>query len=213
MPKFRREDHLFARKANLLNHTLCHKCSGYCLKDGTFARLYDPANDADVPAKDRYDKTVDGVVCKMVSVPCRECRMHFGRAILRDMSGENNVTHGKPRVNDPAVGPDQNGTMKPIGRRNHAFMVEGPYCAANFNANSDTQVALINDNGRELLESLTFEEYKDFHNSLFTAGYPGLEHQCGAGLWIRYMTKYQYKGPKKLQTCGKNEGCHHRCLL
>ena len=122
--------------------------------------------------------------------------MHFGRAILRDTSGENNLTHGIKRVDEPYVGPDGNETFKIFGRRNRPFRVQSPYCAFDFNANSDTQVALINSNGRELVEELSKEGYEEFQDFLFAVGYRGLEHQCGAGLWIRYMTKYQCKGPK-----------------
>ena len=68
-PKFLREHHLFERAANLINHTLCHKCSAYCWKDGTFSRPYDAVNNADVPHTDRFEKTVHGQVCQMVTVP------------------------------------------------------------------------------------------------------------------------------------------------
>ena len=76
-PKFRREDHLFARKASLINHTLYHKCSAYCLKDEQFSRPYDPLDDQDQEEKDCYMGTVNAVPRKMITVPCRECRMHF----------------------------------------------------------------------------------------------------------------------------------------
>ena len=191
LPKFKREKDLFNRKVNITNQCLCHTCSSYCSVMKTVNRKYDNDKDSErgeseIRMSDKGQLFVDKTV--------KECRFKFGKMLDFDPSGEGNLTSGRCREDSPRVEPDANGMMRYIGRRNHPRTVQTPYSAHFFGANNDLQMPLINTAGKMYFREVSSEEYLQYSNNVYVAGFGGLEYSYGSHCFSEYATKYVSKG-------------------
>ena len=91
LPKISREKSMFDRTVNISNQCRTHKCSNYCLRDIAHSVIYNANIHQNIP-DDRIFTSQNGV--SMIREIVKECRMNFGKALLFDHSGENNLTRG-----------------------------------------------------------------------------------------------------------------------
>ena len=195
-PKYQRENNLFERGANICNHCGTHRCSGYCWKETQTSRLYDPERDMNVPDNQRFTRTTDGQQKEYVKSVDYNCRMHFGKKLQFDNSGENNLTQGQERRIKLELIPDANGMPKIHAMRNHPRVLQEPYAFPFYNANNDFSFMLNCKCGHELIEEYGIEWYEKFGNNLVVSGLSGLEQFSGSHITERYCTGYQCKGNK-----------------
>ena len=152
---------------------------------------YDPLIHGNVPDHMKY-VAPSGI--HMINVIIRECRMGFGRALIFDSSGENNITRGIKPVCKCEIHFDKNQQPKFIATRNHPRVLQAPYVFHLYGANNDTQYLLVNDLGNELFEEIGPERYQNFFKNLLCMKMGGLEHYNGVFILELYVTGYTCKG-------------------
>lgn len=213
-PKWTREDNLVERRVNIDNHCRCHCCSDYCLKYKKVATPFDAKLHKDIPENDIWTNIKSGV--KMANVrTCQGCKFKFGIPLKYDPSGENNLTRGIPRQQEPVVLPDDNGMMQYTARRNHPRIVQSavqfPVCYCSllvsdlshqlnsphqyWSANNDIKILMINKRDQTFEGHLNpRERIKRHTNNLVASGLGGLEHYHCLQSLSAYLTQYECKG-------------------
>ena len=186
-----RENNLFNRSINITNQCRTHKCSNYCLKDIIYCRKFNPNNDSNIPEEDIFTNQSGDI---QVKVKCKECRMHFGRALKFDSSGENNITRGIKFNQSPTIEFDKNYQPRFYARRNHPRIVQSPYLFHFYGANCDSQPLLVNQNGDSYLQEIGSENYKNYYFNLLCSGHAGLEQHNAGYVVEEYISSYSCKG-------------------
>ena len=130
----------------------------------------------------------------MIREIVKECRMNFGKALLFDHCGENNLTRGICPLNTCEIKFDKNQQPKFFVPRNHPRILQEPYIFHLYGANNDTQYLLVNSDGDELLLQLGNEEYQKYFSNLLSSQMGGLEHHNGVHILEEYATGYTCKG-------------------
>lgn len=136
--KFEREDNLYDRRVNMINHCWCHRCSDYCLREETVAFRYNPTIHTDTAKWKPFEiKLSDGTPVKMVKGTVKNCRCGFNRQLQFGRGTDKDRTGGIEPNDKPRLEFDGNGVPKLIPRRNKHNMVEEPLLAFHFAANCD----------------------------------------------------------------------------
>ena len=169
---------------------------GYCWKDKKRRVLYDEnttRHNTDEAKKTLWEDK-DGTT--HVTITWKQCRMHFGNALMFDKSTEHNLTGGKPRLSRPEIDKDDNGQPKFYAPRNHPRIVQAPHASAYFGANNDTQVILI---AQDVINHIGRSNYEKFCSNLVASGWGGLDHNNSLYIVLKYLTAYQCKGNETSQ--------------
>ena len=87
--KINREDDLYNRAINYMNHCGTHKYSKYCHLVSLRNVIYNKNKHKKVKEDDIFSKDVDFARIKVIV-----CRIKFGKLRIFDKSGENNLTRG-----------------------------------------------------------------------------------------------------------------------
>jgi hypothetical protein len=192
--KLQRENSLLNRRVNITNHCLTHKCSTYCLVEKVKRVPYDHNLNANRINVETYQDSSTG--CTFEKVRSSECRMHFGRALKIDYSGEKNITGGMPFAKDPFIWIDKNQVPKFGGRRNHPRIVMEPHASLFFGANNDIQPILINASHDKTMAALGYndDEHDLYLRNLLMLNLAGMDHYHGSHAIDEYITSYQCKG-------------------
>ena len=129
--KLSKEGDLLNRIVNISNHCLSHKFSGCCLKGTQLFKVYIITAHGDIPQDQQYIlNSIEYVKCII-----KECMMKYGKPLLYNPSGENNLKRGIPINKIPYLDCNSNGFCQFIACRNHPRIIKGPnsslYCGAN----------------------------------------------------------------------------------
>ena len=201
--KFQREDHLYDRSVNIVNHVRCHRCSDYCWRDEFVTELFnetkhlDPATKTPKPnvTKVFSKANKDGVMLQWAKIRTRCCRMGYGYALTHGRGPSKDRTGGIPAASSHSVVFDSNGVPKFAAARNHHRVTQEPLVTHSWGANADLQRFLGQNISVPGLDP-DASSRQTFYTSLFLAGREGFCRFSCSDSCQRYATGYCCKGSK-----------------
>jgi hypothetical protein len=94
----------------------------------------------------------------------------YGEKLKYDSSVENNLTRGQVRRVKGNIVPDKKGQVCFVAVRNHPRTLQEPYGFPWFGANNVIAFLLLNNCGKDFLQSLGPVAYEEYSNNLVAAG-------------------------------------------
>ena len=201
--KFNREDQLYCRKVNTVNHVFTHSCNPYCIREHTIDVDYDEGKHYDEKKGElksfvvrKYEKKdANGNMTHKVKIKVQFCRFGFGYLRMYGRGSVHDRTGGKPPCFAGYLEYDENNMPQFVAPRNHHRVLQEPLFAFHFGSNSDSR--------RFISQSVSYANIPNsdicperYYKALHALGREGICRACGSEKCVFYATGYCCKGNK-----------------